>query len=114
MDEQDIGEFVQDFVEVRRAFDAWHPPTESVEEKEAMKGEIHAAGDRHGGYTDIGDGQSLSRTQSRIRTAVPSDNEKELAKVEVYAAGDRHGHNDLELAVPGNAHGRRSLSRGRQ
>ncbi|KIO33577.1 hypothetical protein M407DRAFT_186135 [Tulasnella calospora MUT 4182] len=114
MDEQDIGEFVQDFVEVRRAFDAWHPPTESVEEKEAMKGEIHAAGDRHGGYTDIGDGQSLSRTQSRIRTAVPSDNEKELAKVEVYAAGDRHGHNDLELAVPGNPHGRRSLSRGRQ
>ncbi|KAG8957560.1 hypothetical protein FRC00_003804 [Tulasnella sp. 408] len=115
MDEHDIGEFVQDFVEVRRAFDAWNPPTESVEEKDAMKADIVAAGDRHGGYTDIGDGQSLSRTHSRIRTAVPSDSEKDAgAKVDVYAAGDRHGHNDLELAVPSNPQGRRSLSRGRQ
>ncbi|KAG8939298.1 hypothetical protein FRC04_006714 [Tulasnella sp. 424] len=93
MDEHDIGEFVQDFVEARRALDAWNTPSETAEEKEAMKEDIVAAGDRHGGYTDVlaYGGHSLSRTPSRVQTAVPSDNEKKLAngaKVEVYAAGD--------------------------
>ena len=41
-----IGEFVQDFVEVRRNFDSWNPP---IDEKSS----IVAAGDRHGGFTDL-------------------------------------------------------------
>jgi Amt family ammonium transporter len=48
MDEADIGEFVQDFVEVRRAFDTWTGPVGSSVEK------LAAAGDRHGGFTDLG------------------------------------------------------------
>ncbi|KAG8964582.1 hypothetical protein FRC03_001612 [Tulasnella sp. 419] len=44
MDEVDIGEFVQDFVEVRRHWNTWAESNEK----------IVAAGDRHGGFTDLG------------------------------------------------------------
>ncbi|KAG9003952.1 hypothetical protein FRB93_010537 [Tulasnella sp. JGI-2019a] len=56
MDDHEIGEFVQDFVEVRRAFDAWNPPSsfeDAADEKQAEKEEVVAAGDRHGGFTDL-------------------------------------------------------------
>ncbi len=50
MDEHEIGEFVADFVEVRRAFDTWNPPSVHSETKEVdATDEIVAAGDRHGG-----------------------------------------------------------------
>jgi len=49
MDEDQIGEFAEDFVEVRRTYDAWTPPT-SVDK--AMEGNVlhrlHAIGDRRG------------------------------------------------------------------
>ena len=45
-----IGEFVQDFVEVRRAYDEWAPATSSVDRM--MEGNIlhhlDTVGDRHG------------------------------------------------------------------
>ncbi|KIM32363.1 hypothetical protein M408DRAFT_326958 [Serendipita vermifera MAFF 305830] len=47
IDDDQIGEFVQDFVEVRRAYDEWAPPTNGVE-KGGLHHQISAAGDRHG------------------------------------------------------------------
>lgn len=46
IDEFDIGEFVQDFVEVRRDFDAWAPPSTDADAK--AEDIIVAAGNRHG------------------------------------------------------------------
>jgi Amt family ammonium transporter len=56
MDDHDIGEFVQDFVEVRREFDTWNPPStkEGANEKEETpKQKIVVAGDRHSKFTDL-------------------------------------------------------------
>jgi len=85
MDEYDIGEFVQDFVEARKAFDDWNPPRlhgsrgggHTVDGQD----EIVAAGDRHGRCTDIHPDDSLSRrcmqchseTRTTINEAVTSE-----------------------------------------
>lgn len=51
MDEHEIGEFVQDFVEVRRAFDEWTAPSVFSDVKGDREEDIVAAGDRHGGVS---------------------------------------------------------------
>jgi Amt family ammonium transporter len=50
MDDDQIGEFVQDFVEVRRDFDSWTPPAANSQAGELYQRNGHniAAGDRHG------------------------------------------------------------------
>jgi Amt family ammonium transporter len=48
MDDDQIGEFVQDFVEVRRDFDSWHAPGGGKTEGLHQRGHEVAAGDRHG------------------------------------------------------------------
>lgn len=56
MDDRDIGEFVQDFVEVRRAYDAWNPPRThegAGEKEESPKQKTVAAEDRSGEFTDL-------------------------------------------------------------
>ncbi|KAG8774801.1 hypothetical protein FRB91_010312 [Serendipita sp. 411] len=50
IDDDQIGEFVQDFVEIRRAFDEWGPvgSTSQPEKPDYNNGmDLHAAGDRH-------------------------------------------------------------------
>ncbi|CAE6494073.1 unnamed protein product, partial [Rhizoctonia solani] len=50
MDDDQIGEFVQDFVEVRRDFDSWNAPapTDKALHQRSTNGHNIAAGDRHG------------------------------------------------------------------
>ncbi|KAF8604687.1 ammonium transporter [Ceratobasidium sp. AG-I] len=49
MDDDQIGEFVQDFVELRRDFDSWgHPGSDTKGELHQRSGHNVAAGDRHG------------------------------------------------------------------
>ncbi|KAG9120159.1 hypothetical protein FRC07_004457 [Ceratobasidium sp. 392] len=50
MDDDQIGEFVQDFVEVRRDFDSWTPPAADSKAGQLYQRNGHdiAAGDRHG------------------------------------------------------------------
>ncbi|CAE6515123.1 unnamed protein product [Rhizoctonia solani] len=50
MDDDQIGEFVQDFVEVRRDFDSWNAPapTDKSLHQRPANGHNVAAGDRHG------------------------------------------------------------------
>ncbi|KAG9092769.1 hypothetical protein FRC06_011806 [Ceratobasidium sp. 370] len=50
MDDDQIGEFVQDFVEVRRDFDSWSPLAgdKTTSELHQRNGHSIAAGDRHG------------------------------------------------------------------
>lgn len=50
MDDDQIGEFVQDFVELRRDFDSWGSPATDTKTSELYQRNAHgvAAGDRHG------------------------------------------------------------------
>ncbi|KAG8748091.1 hypothetical protein FRC10_008824 [Ceratobasidium sp. 414] len=49
MDDDQIGEFVQDFVEVRRDFDSWSPLAgDKANDLHQRNGHVIAAGDRHG------------------------------------------------------------------
>lgn len=48
MDDDQIGEFVQDFVEVRRDFDSWNAPAPGPKAEGLQQRHNVAAGDRHG------------------------------------------------------------------
>jgi len=98
MDDAEIGEFANDYVEVRRDFLAWTLPANKSDEKHlGTKTEMHvAAGDRHG-QPDIGPHmysyvQHPNGAANGIREGPPSFNEKPENGNETTstAVGDHH------------------------
>lgn len=88
MDDAQIGEFANDYVEVRRDFTDWTPaPTRSDSNKKTWSAidEQVAAGDRHGA-PDTG----INTFDLRNRAARPTDSSSDGH----VAAGDRHGNPD--------------------
>ncbi|KAG8879837.1 hypothetical protein FRB98_005486 [Tulasnella sp. 332] len=79
MDEADIGEFVADFVEVQRAFDTitmlGSPVVDYSEKPNALQAPppIVAAGDRHGGVTDVGSRNSAAIPHNESQMSLPSE-----------------------------------------
>ncbi|KAG8883716.1 hypothetical protein FRB97_006027 [Tulasnella sp. 331] len=104
MDDHEIGEFVQDFVEVRRAFDAWNPPSseEDVGDQRADgEEEVVAAGDRHGGFTDLYATElrpthELNRSVSRGRSRADQSTTRTVVKSQTPSPKDKDDLNEKD------------------
>lgn len=112
-----IGEFANDYIEVRRDFDDWTPPS-SVEkswadrQKESRQSSADqdnetvigdgrvAAGDRHG-HPDVEFSRHHQQEHQNLRRSEMMMGEKsQVSRVQgddrLVAAGDRHGTPDIE------------------
>lgn len=97
MDDDQLGEFAYDYVEVRRDYLAWTPTKDEPENTESHIPD----GDRYGiqGHSDMINGHSPSSSSKNAHTGIGGDRHGVAAEEELKS--EKHGHNNKH----GNGHG---------